>query len=171
MTPDEVARLYERFGYAVLRRCRRLVRDDAAAEDLLHDVFVRVLRYGDGFQGTSALAWLHRIADRACLDRLERERPRARLRGNGAPEPASGDGPLPRSEASLLLAELLGQLPRSLRQVAILYYVDDMDQLEIAAALDCSTMTVRRRLRALHQAAAALTETPAQEGDHASSRS
>ena len=171
MTPDEVARLYERFGYAVLRRCRRLVRDEAAAEDLLQDVFVRVLRYGDRFRGDSALAWLHRIADRACLDRLERERPRAPRGGNGKPEETTGDGPLPTPEAALLLAELLGQLPRSLRQVAILYYVDDMDQLEIATALDCSTMTVRRRLRALHQAAAALTGAPAQEGDHAGSRS
>jgi RNA polymerase sigma-70 factor (ECF subfamily) len=171
MTPDEAARLYERFGYAVLRRCRRLMRDQAAAEDLLQDVFVRVLRYGDGFRGSSALAWLHRIADRACLDRLERERSRAARGGNGSPEPATGDGPLPAPEAALLLAELLGQLPRALRQVAILYYVDDMDQLEIAAALDCSTMTVRRRLRALHQAAAALTGSPSQEADDAGSRS
>ena len=171
MTQDEVATLYERFGYAVLRRCRRLVRDEAAAEDLLQDVFVRVLRYGDGFRGSSALAWLHRIADRACLDRLERERARATRGGNGAPEQAAGDGPLPAPEAALLLAELLGQLPRSLRQVAILYYVDDMDQREIAYALDCSTMTVRRRLLALHQAAAALTGTPVQEGDHVRSRS
>lgn len=171
MTPDEVASLYERFGYAVLRRCRRLVRDEAAAEDLLQDVFVRVLRYGDGFRGSSALGWLHRIADRACLDRLERERARPLAGGNGKPEEAAGDGPLPAPEATRLLHELLGQIPRPLRQVAILYYVDDMDQLEIAAALDCSTMTVRRRLRALHRAAAALTETPAQEGDHAWSRS
>ncbi len=171
MTPDEVASLYERFGYAVLRRCRRLTRDEAAAEDLLQDVFVRVLRYGDGFNGTSALAWLHRIADRACLDRLGRERPRPGAGGNGAPEPAGGNGPLPAPEAALLLAELLRQLPQALRQVAILHYVDDMDQLEIAAALDCSTMTVRRRLRALHQATAALTETPVQEGDHVRSRS
>lgn len=171
MTPDEVASLYERFGYAVLRRCRRLMRDQAAAEDLLQDVFVRVLRYGDGFRGSSALAWLHRIADRACLDRLERERPRAPGGGNGNPDGPGGDGHLSVPEATLLLAELLGQLPRALRQVAILYYVDDMDQLEIATALDCSTMTVRRRLRALHQSAAALTGAPAQEGDHARSRS
>ena len=171
MTPDEVASLYERFGYAVLRRCRRLTREEAAAEDLLQDVFVRVLRYGDGFRGTSALAWLHRIADRACLDRLGRERTRAARRGNGAPETATDGGTLPVPEATLLLAELLRQLPRPLRQVAILYYVDDMDQQEIAGALDCSTRTVKRRLGALHRVAAALTGNPAQEVDDAGSRS
>lgn len=171
MTPDEVASLYERFGYAVLRRCRRLTRDQAAAEDLLQDVFVRVLRYGEGFRGTSALAWLHRIADRACLDRLERERPRAAAGGNGKPEEAAAGGTLPAPEATLLLAELLRQIPRALRQVAILYYVDDMDQREIAGALDCSTRTVKRRLGELHRVAGALAGNPAQEVDDAGPRS
>ena len=149
MTREEVGRLYENFGYAVFRRCLRVTGDRALAEDLLQDVFVRVLRYGDGFAGGSALAWLHRIADRACLDRLERDG-RREPRVGTAGRPLPGVVAQPTAEATRLLSELLAALPFRLRQVAILYYVDDMSQDEIARALECSTMTVKRRLAALH---------------------
>lgn len=150
MTRGEVGQLYERFGYSVFRRCLRVMGDRSLAEDVLHDVFVRVLRYGDGFSGSSVLAWLHRIADRACLDRLERDGRKAQrdAPGEGAAEVTATPPP---AEATRLLSELLAALPRELREIAILYYVDDLNQGEIARALQCSTMTVKRRLAALRE--------------------
>ena len=35
--------LYEKYGSMVLRRCRRLLRDEDRAMDAMQDVFVRVL--------------------------------------------------------------------------------------------------------------------------------
>jgi RNA polymerase sigma-70 factor (ECF subfamily) len=157
MTPGEIGALYERFGYSVYRRCLRILREPARAEDAMQDVFVRVLRYGSGFRGGSLLSWLLRIADRAALDRLQRE-------GALAPAPAErATGPelpselLQKPEAARLLRELLLELPRPLQEVALLTYLDGMTAAEIAAALGCSTMTVKRRLRALHQQARQLT--------------
>ena len=43
--------------------------------------------------------------------------------------------------------ELLQQLPRELAEVAIYYYVDQMNQDEIAVLLGISERTVRNRLR------------------------
>ncbi len=150
VTRAEVGQLYERFGHSVFRRCLRVTGDRSLAEDVLHDVFVRVLRYGNGFAGASVLGWLHRIADRACLDRLDRDGrtgPRALADAGGAEEVVAP----PAAEATRFLRELLTALPRALRQIAILYYVDDMDQDEIARVLACSTMTVKRRLAALRE--------------------
>lgn len=167
MTPDDVASLYERFGYAVFRRCARIVGGGAAAEDAAQEVFVRVLRYGDGYDGTSALGWLLRIADRACLDRLERERPRAPLHGGGAARADEAAALRPDPEAARLLRELLATLPRILREIAILHYVDEMSLEEIARALGCSTMTVKRRVRKLHERANALVGNDEQEASDA----
>ena len=158
MTSAQVSELYERFGYAVHRRCLRILRDPGLAEDALQDVFVRVLRFGDGYRGGSVLAWLLRIADRAALDRLGR----ARAHGKGVAALAPlGEPPgdaVQAPEASLLLSEVLAQLPRPLPQGALLAYLDGMSQAESAAALGCSTMTVKRRMRALHRRAQELTE-------------
>jgi RNA polymerase sigma factor (sigma-70 family) len=160
MTPDAVRQLYERFGASVFRRCRCILRDASLAEDALQDVFLRVLRYGDGYRGGSALAWLLRIADRAALDRLGRDGRHVALRPDQAASPELPTELLHRPEAARLLGELLAQLSRPLQEVALLTYLDGMSQPEIAEALGCSTMTVKRRLRALHQQAQALT-TPA----------
>jgi RNA polymerase sigma factor (sigma-70 family) len=49
--------------------------------------------------------------------------------------------------------ELLKQLPRELAEVAIYYYVDQMNQDEIATLLGISERTVRNRLRDFRAAA------------------
>ena len=67
MTREDLADLYRRFGPLVLNRCRRVLRDDAAAEDVLQDVFLRIWRYQDSFaRADSKVAWLYRVADRRC---------------------------------------------------------------------------------------------------------
>jgi RNA polymerase sigma-70 factor (ECF subfamily) len=160
MTREEVRVLYERFGFPVYRRCLAILRDPHLAEDVLQDVFVRVLRYGDGYHGGSMVAWLLRIAHRAALDRLGRDGVRPPARPD---EPAPLELPselLQAPEAARLLSELLHQLPRPLQEVALLTYLDGMNQAEIAAALGCSTMTVKRRVRALHRRAQQLAEPP-----------
>jgi RNA polymerase sigma-70 factor (ECF subfamily) len=156
MTTGEVSALYERFGYSVFRRCLRILKEPARAEDALQDVFVRVLRYGGGYRGGSVLSWLLRIADRAALDRLQRDGPPA----PSADEAPAGPGALASAghepEATHLLRELLARLPAPLQEVALLTYLDGQTAAEIAAELGCSTMTVKRRLRALHEQARAL---------------
>jgi RNA polymerase sigma-70 factor (ECF subfamily) len=168
MTPDEVGALYERFGFPVYRRCLRILRDPALAEDVLQDVFVRVLRFGSGFRGGSLLAWLLRIADRAALDRIGRDGVLAPWRPKLDVDPELGSPLLQRPEASRLLSELLTVLPRRLQEIAVLSYLDGMSQAEMAVALGCSTMTVKRRIRALHHQAQQLTVArPDKEVGHA----
>src|SRR5262244_506131 len=90
MTSEEVAEAYRRYGSLVLRRCRRILRDPAAGEDALQEVFVRLMRYGRAFhQANSKVLWLYRVADRCCFDLLTR-------RSGSAEAPMSGN----RGEAS-----------------------------------------------------------------------
>jgi RNA polymerase sigma factor (sigma-70 family) len=163
MTTAEVSALYERFGFSVYRRCLRVLHEPARAEDAMQDVFVRVLRYGDTFRGGSMLSWLLRIADRAALDRLQRDGPTPPDLPAVEDRPEHATGPelpadlLQKPEATRLLQELLGALPPPLQEVALLTYLDGMTAAEIARELRCSAMTVKRRLRALHDQARQLT--------------
>src|ERR1700754_3012739 len=58
--------------------CRRMTRDDTAAEDLAQEAFLRVLRYRESFRGDARFTtWLYRICRNLCashLERLARER-------------------------------------------------------------------------------------------------
>lgn len=144
--------LYRQHAAAVLARCRWLLRDPEAARDATQDVFVAALRALPEFRAAaSPSTWLNRIATNHCLNlrraglaawpgelaRLSRER---RERGI---EP----------EARELVRALLGVAPPEAREIAVLYFVDELTQAEVAEAAGLSLPTVRKRLRAFLSAA------------------
>jgi RNA polymerase sigma-70 factor, ECF subfamily len=144
--------LYRRHAAMVLARCRFLLRDGEAARDATQDVFVAALRaLADYRAAASPATWLTRIATNHCLNlrragqaawpaelaRLSRDR---RERGI---EP----------DARELVRALLGTAPDEAREVAVLYFVDELTQAEVAEATGASLPTVRRRLRAFLSAA------------------
>src|SRR5947207_668397 len=71
--PVDVESAYKAHGPMVLRRCRRLLRDEAKAVDAMHDVFVEMLRRKDALAGAPA-ALLLTVATHVCLNRLRHER-------------------------------------------------------------------------------------------------
>ena len=65
--------LYDRHVDAIYRYVYYRVRDDAEAEDLTSDVFMRALKAMPRYEPRQAfLAWLYRIARNAVIDKLRR---------------------------------------------------------------------------------------------------
>jgi RNA polymerase sigma-70 factor, ECF subfamily len=62
-------RLYEQYHNDVFRFLIYLIRDRDQAEDLMHEVYVRVLRAYSGFEGKSSeKTWLFSIAKNVAID-------------------------------------------------------------------------------------------------------
>src|SRR5688500_20226859 len=80
MTTD-IAALYQAHGPMVLRRCRRLLRDEGKALDAMHDVFVEILRRRETLDDRAPAALLLRTATNVCLNRLRTERRHPEDRG------------------------------------------------------------------------------------------
>jgi RNA polymerase sigma-70 factor (ECF subfamily) len=156
LTETEIAAIYEQFGAVMLRRCRRVLGDRAAAEDALHEAFVKIWRYGASYrEATSKLGWLYRTVDRACFDALA---VRAR-RGEQAIEGELDTvWQMPRDEAAdwQVVRLFLHQLDEREQQVAVLHWVDEMTQDEIAAATGWSRQTVCKKIGLLRERAARL---------------
>ncbi len=146
----EIEDLYKRYGALVRRRARGLLGDDSEAQDAMQEVFVRVIAAMAEFRGQSQPStWLYRITTNLCLNRIrDGKRRRERLaevaRGQeGAP--LSGNIQIP-VEARVTLRGVLAQVPDELAQVAIYYFVDEMDQSEIATLIGVSRRTIGYRL-------------------------
>ena len=69
----DVEQSYRQYGPLVLRRCRRLLRDDALALDAMQDVFVQAMRRRDQLHDAAPAALFLRMATNVCLDRLRAE--------------------------------------------------------------------------------------------------
>lgn len=67
-------RLYEEFHHDVFKFLIYLTRDRDQAEDLVHEVYVRVLRAYAGFEGKSSeKTWLFSIAKNVAIDHFRKQ--------------------------------------------------------------------------------------------------
>jgi RNA polymerase sigma-70 factor (ECF subfamily) len=140
--------LYVSHGPVVLRRARRLLGDEAEAQEVLHDVFMSLLQDPGQFAGLSSpMTFLYRMTTNAALGRLRRRRTRERLLAAnhaGREEPSH-----PSPEALVELRARLLSLPDDLARVAIYYHMDGMTQDELADVLGCSRQWVGKLLQRL----------------------
>ncbi len=152
-----VEELYHRYAPAVFGRCRYVLKDTEAARDATQEVFVKALHALPEFRAASSpVTWLLRIATHHCLNVLRAGRAAwreelGRMRQAGSTELVP--------EQRELIRALLGTVSLEVQEIAVLYYVDELTQEEIAQATGRSAPTVRKRLREfLTRARGALAE-------------
>jgi RNA polymerase sigma-70 factor (ECF subfamily) len=153
---------YRQHGPMVLRRCRRLLRDEALALDALHDVFVELLRRNDRLEAEAPSALLMRVATNVCLNRLRTSRRHPEDRDDELLHriaTAVPDGEA-RSAARQLVDRIFGREPESTFTIAVMLYVDRMTLEEVAAEVGLSVSGVRKRVRTLR---ARLSDAPESE--------
>jgi len=137
MTGSELEQLYRDHGHAVLRRAKRLLRDDDDARDIVQDVFLDVFRHPERFAARSSIAtYLYSATTHACLNRLRDGRNRTRLvaietAGRSHQSPARG-------ETRAFACELLAGLPADEAALAVYLYCDELTHEEVAGLLGCS---------------------------------
>lgn len=134
----------------------RLTGDPHAAEDLVQEVFLRVLRFHDRYEGNGTfLAWLYRIARNLAADAYAKRRDLRPLDEADA-LPSAATPPLDhleREEQRAQLERALAALPTAHREVLLLRGVDGLAHRDVAIALGCTEGAARVRV---HRAIAAL---------------
>jgi RNA polymerase sigma-70 factor (ECF subfamily) len=142
--PVDFQALYARFLPPIRAKCRRLLGQSQAAEDVAQEAFLRLWKSGavDG-EPRAAMAWLYRTATRLAIDVL-RARRRAGLHEvteEAAPCAVDMSGSL---EARAMVASLAASVPAEELLAAVLCRVDGLPQPEAADVLGVSERTLRR---------------------------
>lgn len=148
--PVDAKHLYCTYGPMVLRRCRKLLGDEQAARDVMHDVFVQVLSHADELTGQAPSSLLFRIATNLCLNRLRatRRRPET-IDSELLMNIATTCDPAARTMARAALDRLFRHEPDGTALCAVLHLVDRMTLEEVAGEVGLSVSGVRKRLRKL----------------------
>ncbi len=163
MDRDALRQLYERYAGHVYGRCRFLLKDEDAARDATQEVFLRAMDHGSAFRNEAQPStWLIRIATNYCLNviRMNQNKTRQAV-ADGSIEIAGPKGlwSLERADRRQIVRQLLERVEGECAQVAVHYFVDEMTQEEIGAAVGRSLPTVRKRLREFLAAAGEVLET------------
>ena len=154
MKRPEIEALYRKFGPSVLRRARALLGEEQAARDAMQEVFIRALRAGEDFRAdASPMTWLYRITTNYCLNLIRDRSRRAQLLAK-AGGPAATTAPATTDEL-LTVRRLLRDVDPELKEIAVYYFVDQLNQDEIAALLGVSRRTIGYRIEQFKEAARA----------------
>jgi RNA polymerase sigma-70 factor (ECF subfamily) len=164
--PAAVGEVYDQHHRAVRAFATRLVGDAAAAEDLLHEVFVALPRAMRNFRFESSLrTFLISIAVNHARHHVRAAARRRAAIGRMALEP-EGDSQDPeqvqrRKELASLLTRALDALPLEQRVTFVLCEVEERTSREVSEITGVPEGTVRTRL---HHAKKKLREELSQEG-------
>ena len=151
----QLATLFERHHLALFRYLLQLSRNRALSEDLVQEVFFRVLKYSGSYDPSlSFTVWLYRMARNAYFDSLRSQRPETTDTGlteirSAAPMP---EEILTTKQDSTFLREALQKLSEDKREVLVLSRFQNLRYQEIALILKCEVGTVKVRVyRALKE--------------------
>jgi RNA polymerase sigma factor (sigma-70 family) len=150
----KMAVLFERHHGALFRYFVRLTGNRESSEDLVQDVFFRMLKYRHSYQdGNPFTAWMYQVARHVHLDGVARRKGEMSLddtRGAPHAEPASAEPDpsqiLARRQDLNLLRRALSALPVDKREVLVLSRYQNLKYEQIAGILDCDVGTVKVRV-------------------------
>jgi RNA polymerase sigma-70 factor (ECF subfamily) len=125
--------LYVRYAPAVSRYVRRMTRDDHQAEDITHDVFMKMITAIDKYEPREVpfAAWVLRVARNATIDYLRacRSIPCEEIRLHSEDRERIG------RERRRDLEQALDHLPTEQRNVFVLRHIVGLSPVEIASLL------------------------------------
>jgi len=146
--------LVARYQRRLLRLVLRLLRDQAEAEDVVQETFLKAYRALPRFRGDAAFyTWLYRIALNGARNAILRRRQRGASHGvapsqlpAAAPEIGTPESMLLSKQVMLAIDAAMEALPLELRTAIALREIEGLSYEEIGQIMECPLGTVRSRI-------------------------
>jgi len=158
---EELTKMVQQYSGPIYRVALRMLNDQAEAEDVLQETFIKALRSLENFEGRSNLStWLYRIAVNESLMVIRKRKPEISMKQDDAGD-EENEGIsvsqivdwccLPESEFLTnetrgVLADAIQKLSENLRTVFILRDIEGLSIIETAQALELTETNVKTRL-------------------------
>jgi len=150
---ERLAILFERHQVMLYNFFLRLTGNRSTSEDLVQEVFFRILKYRKTYQGQSKFTvWMYQVARNAHVDHLRKQKPELPLDEQFTEVPSPETLPAEKMDAEIdivLLRKALDKLPLKKREVLLLSRFQEMKYKDIAEIFGCNIGSVKS---AVHRA-------------------
>jgi RNA polymerase sigma-70 factor (ECF subfamily) len=145
---DDFETAYEAYAQGIYRFLFWRTKNTAVSEDLKSRVFEKAWRSRDSFQGGSVKAWLYRIARNVLIDHWRKKQDILVADTDLLPEEASSDNDnidekLDTEATVRELRKAITKLPKDMRSVITLRFIEGLSCREVALYLHLSESNVR----------------------------
>ncbi len=148
---DAMRRIYEKYKDYLLTLARALLNEKAAAEDVVHDVFVCFAQSVDKFQLTGSLkGYLATCVRNLAIDTIRLRKQQVQSLDTQNEPRADSDSPeqyVMEGEELTQLRQALSQLPYEQREAVVLHLKGGMKFKELARLQGVSISTIHGRYR------------------------
>lgn len=152
---DRLGVLFDRYQAPLFNFYAKLTGNRAVSEDLVQEVFLRILKYRQSYQPEAPFrAWVYQIARNVRVDHFRKNPVQAEWKPEMSPSFVPPDAPL-KDQEKLLLHRALMRLPEDKREILVLGRLQEMKYEEIARLLGCEVGAVKVRI---HRALQSLKE-------------
>ncbi|WP_419959796.1 sigma-70 family RNA polymerase sigma factor [Psychrobacillus sp. BM2] len=141
----------DEFGHYLTRLAYAFVKDEARAEDIIQEVFIRYYINLEKFEGRSSVkTYLYRITVNECHNYFKswayRKMEFSNLVNNLLTNKQTTEEEILQKEQTEYVAKKINELPSKYKEVLWLHYYAELSVLEIGEVLQCSPNTVKTRL-------------------------
>lgn len=142
--------LYDQYSAALYGILLRIVKDEAIAQDVLQDAFVKIWRNGERYDASKGtlFTWMLNIARNTGIDYLRSKQYRAEIQTDSIDvSMSSADWSTPDQTDTIGLREVVAQLKPEQQQVLDLLYFKGHTHEQAAELLGLPLGTVKTRVR------------------------
>ena len=142
----QLGALFDRHHGSLFRYSMRMTGNREWSEDLVQEIFCRILRYRDTFRdGHLFTTWMFRIARNTFVDHTRKRRWEVQ-KDDTMDTPVMPENVLEQEQDLDLLRQALLRLPDQQRELLVLARFQQMPYTEIATLLDVEVGTVKTRV-------------------------
>ena len=141
---DAFEELVRRYQGDVWRLAYHLVRNEALADDVTQEAFVRLYRFFPRYRGESKFTtWLFSISRNCAMDELRKAGRRRKAKDKLEAQPAAGEGDF---RSGIEVREAVGALPFDLREPIVLIDMFGCSYKEVSLILRVPLGTIKSRV-------------------------
>ncbi|HEV7382688.1 MAG TPA: RNA polymerase sigma factor [Dyadobacter sp.] len=144
-------KLYERYSEKVYHKCISFVKDSAKAEDLTHDIFLKLIfKLGTFKEDAKFSTWLYSITYNHCMDQLRSNKKRGEILQEDpieVPDDIDLNNLFDGEDIQVKnLKTALDQLTVDEKGVLFMKYMDDLSIRDIASIFNVTESAIKMRL-------------------------
>ena len=146
--------LYDRYASVVYNKCYGFSKNKEEAQDLTHDVFIRLFVKLRTFKGKSKFStWLYSFTYNFCVNYVQRNKEKKKEKVTVVTDQIKDDEVDEIDDSELFelksdkLAKALQKIPVSEKMILLMKYQDDMSIKEISGLLEIGESAVKMRLK------------------------